>query len=192
MTAHLAALGVEPALRDGLIAAHAISAAAAFILGALLLARSGNHPVQSSLYVTALTLMAVFVTGAVILDWRSLSPATRGIFAALLALGAYTVWRGWQARKKLTAAGPSLPGALDDLGFTLITLFTGFVVILADDLGGPVWLVVALGVLAVATGRRLAHLVTARRLRRPDSPEVGSAASARDHRRAGAAISDRR
>ena len=93
MTAHLAALGVEPALRDGLIAAHAISGAAAFILGALLAARSGSHPVQSSLYVTALTLIALFVTGAVILDWHSLSPATRGIFTALLALAAYGVAR---------------------------------------------------------------------------------------------------
>jgi len=182
MTAHLAALG-EPALRNGLIAAHTISGAAAFVLGALVAVRRGSHPVQAWLYVTALTLMALLVTGAVILDWHALTPATRGIFAALLALAAYTVWRGWQARKKLTAAGPSLPGALDDLGFTLITLFTGFVVILAGDLGGPVWLVVALGILAVMAGRRLASLVAARRLRPQDLTEISSAAGTQVQRR---------
>jgi hypothetical protein len=179
MTPHLTALAAEPMLRNGLIAAHAISGAAAFLLGALLAVRRGRHPAQAWLYVSALALMALFVTGAVILDWSGLAPAIWGLFAALIALAAYTVWRGWQARKKLTAAGgPSLPGALDDLGFTLITLFTGFVVILAIDLGGPVWLVVALGILAVAAGRRLAGLVKARRLRPEDQPGNARAASA--------------
>jgi hypothetical protein len=61
----------------------------------------------------------------------------------VLTLATYTLWRGYQARIKLTTAGPAPPGALDDLSRTLITLFTGFVVILANNLGGPVWLVIA-------------------------------------------------
>jgi hypothetical protein len=165
MPAHLAALGPVPVLRTGLIAAHAISGAVAFILGTLLAVRRGRHPAQALGYLITLTLMALCVTGAVILGWPALTAVTRGIFTALLGLAAYTAWRAGQARSKLTAAGPSLPGALDDLSFTLITLFTGFVVILAGDLGGPVWLVVTLGILAVAAGRRLASLIKARRLR---------------------------
>jgi hypothetical protein len=164
MAAPLAVQDPLPVLRTALITAHAISGTAAFILGVLLAARRGHHPAQALGYLIALTLMALLVTGAVILDWPTLAPAIRGIFTALLTLATYTVWRGYQARTKLTAAGSSLPGALDDLSFTLITLFTGFVVILANDLGGPVWLVVTLGVLAVVVGRRLAGLIKARRL----------------------------
>jgi hypothetical protein len=162
-------------IRDALIAAHAISATAAFIFGAALALRRGTHPAQAVLYLIALTLMALFLTAAVILDWQAFTPAIRGLFTALLALAAYTVWRGYQARNRLTAATPALPGALDDLGFTLIVLFTGFVVILAGDLGGPVWLVVALGVLAVAAGRRLTSLVKARRLRLETGNTPGAA-----------------
>jgi hypothetical protein len=165
MAAQLAALGPEPALRDTLIAVHVVSGSAAFALGALLAVRRGHRPAQALLYVIALMLTVLFVTGAVILDWHGLTAATRGLFAALLALGFYMVWRGWQARSKLAAARPQLSGALDDLGFTLITLFTGFVVILAGDLGGPVWLVVILGIAAVAVGRRLTSLNKARRLK---------------------------
>ena len=88
------------------------------------------------------------------------------------------MWRGWQARSKLAAAHPRLPGALDDLGFTLITLFTGFVAILAGDLGGPVWLVVTLGIVAVATGRRLTRLNKARRLKPEDQPGHAAEGSA--------------
>jgi hypothetical protein len=168
MAAHLATLAPEP-LRTGLIAAHAASAVIAFTLGVGLAARRGRHPAQALSYLIALALMAVFVTTAVILDWHALTPAIRGIFTALLALAAYTVWRGYRARGKLAVGGASLPGALDDLGFTLIALFTAFVVVLANDLGGPVWLVVALGVLAVAVGRRLTGLIKARRLRQEDA-----------------------
>ena len=178
MAAQLAALGPEPALRNSLIAVHVVTGAAAFVLGTLLAVRRGRRPAQVLLYVIALTLTALFVTGAVILDWHGLTAATRGLFAALLVLAFYTVWRGWQARSKLAGARPRLPGALDDLGFTLITLFTGFVVILAGDLGGPVWLVVTLGIVAVATGRRLTSLNKARRLKPEDQPGHAAEGSA--------------
>lgn len=192
MAAQLAALGPEPALRNSLIAVHVISGAAAFVLGALLAVRRGHRPAQVLLYVITLALTALFVTGAVILDWHGLTAATRGLFAALLALAFYTVWRGWQARSKLAAAAPRLPGALDDLGFTLITLFTGFVVILAGDLGGPVWLVVTLGIVAVATGRRLTSLNKARRLKPEDQPGPAAEGSAQIRQGADASASRHR
>jgi hypothetical protein len=190
MAAHLTVLGPLSGLHIGLITAHAISGTVAFILGALLVARCGHHPAQALGYVIALTLMALLVTGAVILDWPVLTPAARGVFTALLALAAYTAWRGYRAQTKLTAAGPALPGALDDLSFTLITLFTGFVVILANDLGGPVWLAITLGILAVAAGRRLTSLIKARRLQAEDTntprssaPESRTRGPRRRHRR---------
>src|SRR5262245_33069723 len=135
MTTSLAALGAEPALRNVLIAAHAVSAAVAFLLGATVAVRRAARPGYARAYVIALLLMTVFVAGAVILDWHTLGTVTGGLFAALIALACYTVWRGWRAQARLGAAGAGLhpasdgvlSGAIDDLGFTLITLFTGFV-----------------------------------------------------------------
>jgi hypothetical protein len=151
-------------LHDALIAGHALGGVIAFALGTAVAARRGNHPAQALVYAASLTVMAVFLTAAVVLDWHGLSLAVQSLYAALVVLAGYTVWRGWRARNELAAARPSLPRALDDVGFTLITLFTGFVVVLVGDLGGPAWLVVLLGILAVATGRRLAGLAKARRL----------------------------
>jgi hypothetical protein len=171
MTADLAALGAEPVLRNTLIAAHASCAAAAFLLGAVLAVRRRTRLAQGWAYVIALMLMTLFVSGAVILDWNGLDPAIRGLFAALIALAGYTTWRGWRARARLgtlaprlPTAGPALACAIDDLGFTLITLFTGFVVILANQFGSPIWLMVVLGVFSVVTGRSLVTRVKARRL----------------------------
>lgn len=177
MTASLAALGTEPVLRNVLIFAHAVSAAVGFVLGGVLAVRRGTRPAQGWAYVITLMLMTLFVAGAVILDWQGLDRVIRGLFTALIALGGYTAWRGWRARAGLAAADPAVPGtpsptlasAIDDLGFTLITLFTGFVIILANDLGGPVWLMVLLGVFAVTAGRMLVSRIKARRLRLPAS-----------------------
>lgn len=149
-------------LHTSLIAGHAVSALAAFGLGALIAVRGGGHPAHSWLYAIALTLMTVFVASVVAVDWGTLAGALRGVFAALLALATYTTWRGWRARSRLRAGPASRTAALDDIGFTLITLFTGFVVILAQDLGGPVWLVVLAGIVAVVAGRRLVRAVTSR------------------------------
>lgn len=155
-------LSPEPTLHDSLIAAHAVSGVIAFALGVALALRRSPHPAQAMAYAIALTLMALFVTGAVILDWPSLAPAAQGLFTTLLALAAYTVWRGWKARNELTPRRHE-PGAVDDVGFTLITLFTGFVVILVNDLGGPAWLLAVLGILAILAGRRAVVLIKARR-----------------------------
>ena len=104
-------LSPDPMLHDGLIAAHALSAVIAFALGIALALRRSRHPGQAMAYALALTLMALFVTGAVILDWSSLAPAARGIFTALLALAAYAVWRGWRPGTSSPPAAVSKPGA---------------------------------------------------------------------------------
>jgi hypothetical protein len=72
----------------------------------------------------------------------------------LTVLAFYVGWRGWQAFQDLQRRGAGwTPSYLDDVGFTLIALFDGFVVIGALDLGAPVWLVVAIGVLGILVGR---------------------------------------
>lgn len=71
------ALSPEPMLHDGLIAAHALSGVIAFALGIALALRRSRHPAQAMAYALALALMALFVTGAVILDWPSLARPPR-------------------------------------------------------------------------------------------------------------------
>jgi hypothetical protein len=46
------------------------------------------------------------------------------------------------------------PRHVDDLGFILIALFDGFVIVAAIDLGAPVWIVIPLALLAVLVGHR--------------------------------------
>jgi hypothetical protein len=41
---------------------------------------------------------------------------------------------------------------VESLGFTLIALFDGFVIVSAIDLGAPIWLVLGIGVLGVLAG----------------------------------------
>lgn len=151
-------------LHVGLITAHVISAVTAFGLGVSLVARRGSHPVQARLYAVALTLMTLFVTGAVALDWDTLGGVVQALFVTLLALACYVTWRGWRARSRLSAGLASLGGALRDISFALVTLFTAFVVNLVHGLGGPLWLVLVSGILALAASWRVVRVITSRRL----------------------------
>ena len=102
-------------------------------------------------YVVTLGLMLLFLILAVSTDWRELDTVKRAIFLGLLVLGTYTTFRGWQAAREI---GPQMRrGAyVDDVGFTLIALFDGFVIVTAFDLGSPIWLVLVVGASGVVLG----------------------------------------
>ena len=51
---------------------------------------------------------------------------------------------------------------MEHVGFTLIALWDGFVIVLAIDLGAPGWLVLVLAVLGVVVGNRALHRAEAR------------------------------
>jgi hypothetical protein len=63
------------------------------------------------------------------------------------------VWRADQARRirPSDSAGPSAR-YVGHVGFTLISLFDAFTVVLVLDLGAPGWLVAAAGVLIAVAG----------------------------------------
>jgi hypothetical protein len=137
------------------IAAHAAGGIAAFASGCLAL-RPPPHGVPTTfrVYLGALWLMVLFLLLAVAVDWGTLTTGVRLLYVALAGLALYTGWRAWRAFQGLRrrAAG-WIDAYLDDIGFTLIALFDGFVPISARDLGAPVWLVVAIGVLGILIGR---------------------------------------
>ncbi|MFL6051853.1 MAG: hypothetical protein ACJ72W_02890 [Actinoallomurus sp.] len=101
-------------------------------------------------------------------EWGDLDAAERLMFVAFIALGLYMLWRAVQASqvrptRETADRGPSL-SYVAHIGFNLIALFDAFTVIVVLDLGGPVWLIVAIAVIVAAIGhsvrRRLErHLV---------------------------------
>ncbi|CAN5753976.1 hypothetical protein BH24ACT14_BH24ACT14_02400 [soil metagenome] len=114
-------------------------------------------------YFWSLIVMAVMLVGAVATGWPDQPLGTNVVFSALLVLAAFMVLRGLQARSMWRVApGQSSPRLLDFVGFTLISLFDGFVIVAVLTRGGPVWLGVAAGVLGVIVGRAAMHRVAAR------------------------------
>ncbi len=144
-------------LHATLIAVHALAGIVGFVLGCLILRplshREGTVIVFRA-YQAAILLMLTFLVLVVAVDWTELSGVTQGVYVALSLLGGYTAWRAWHAGiARATQSSNWQATYIEDIGFTLITLFVGFVIIAAIDLGAPAWAVGLVAVLGVATGR---------------------------------------
>jgi hypothetical protein len=136
---------------SALVSLHAVGGLLALVAGSLALRRPSNLDT----YFWSLVACIAFAVAAVAADWSALEAGSRGLFAALSALGALMVWRAAQARRIAASSRPQRsPRELDHLGFTLVALLDAFIVIGALDLGAPPWL---LGVVAVAVAA-IGHL----------------------------------
>jgi xanthosine utilization system XapX-like protein len=86
-------------------------------------------------------------------DWQSLSRSTQVVYGVLVLLALYTGVRGLEALGCLSRQRPEWRRAyIGHVGFTLISLFDGFVIVGALDLNAPGWLVAAVGVLGIVIG----------------------------------------
>jgi hypothetical protein len=141
-----------------LIALHTAFAVAAFIAGALLVFVP-RHAVKLwlvSLYTWSVVAMVVFVAAAIASHWPQLARVQRLSFLGLGGLGLYMIHRALRASRVLRLRQIGSRGAaVDDIGFTLISLFDGLVIVSAIDLGAPGWLVALAAVLGVALGTRI-------------------------------------
>ena len=132
-----------------LITLHATAGVIAFGTGCAALRRGGYF----TAYLWSLMAMVGFLALAVGVDWPTLSTPERGVFTAFIALGGYVVWRAEQARRLRRATDPVARARLTDhVGFGLVALFDGFVVILALDIGAPGWVATGAGIAGVAGG----------------------------------------
>ena len=153
-------------LHTTMIALHAAAGVAAFVAGCLALfppqAEQRAHQLFG-VYLVSLWLMIVFLLGAMAAHWQQLGTGEQLIFGGLLLLGLYMGWRALSARGLLRRRSEQwrLP-YMEHLGFTLIALWDGFVIVLAIDLGAPGWLVIVLAVLGVVVGNRALHWAEAR------------------------------
>lgn len=140
------------------IVLHSVAGLIAFAAGCLAMQRRKHFTV----YLWSLVGMLVFLVAALVADWPDLDALSRVLFSTLTALGGYMVWRAVQARRLLPSQSDAeLTRFIHHVGFTLISLFVGFVVIAVLDLGAPGWLAALVGAGSVAVGRSAIDYVEA-------------------------------
>jgi hypothetical protein len=134
---------------------HALSATGAFIFGAFLIFQDRDTHRQLRLgeaLVISLLLMEGFLVTAVLSNPAGLPIITLAIFGGLPILGVYMIFRAVQALSVLRGQKGNQLAVIDHAGFVLISLFDGFAIISAFDLGAPGWLLAVIAVSAVVVG----------------------------------------
>ena len=162
-------------LHTVLIALHATAGVVCFAAGVLCIPLQAPGSWRFRVYAGSLLAMLAFVAGSIAVGWADLDMTTRLIFTGLIGLGLYMVWRAGRAHARLRRQDQGWrPKYLDDVGFTLISLFDGFVIVGAIDLGMPVWLVVLAAVGGVAAGIQAMNKVKTRLVtQQPAAPQPG-------------------
>ena len=148
-------------LHTVLIYGHAVGGLVAFGLGCLVLRpRQQKESAVFRAYFVSLWVMVLLLALVVGADWAELPPVSRMTFGGLTLLALYTGLRGWQARRLLYNQTADWQGDyVSHVGFTLISLFDGFVIVGALDMNAPGWIVGAVGVLGVVVGISAINLV---------------------------------
>ena len=86
------------------------------------------------MYYGCLVAMLLFPGAAVAVAWPRRDTSARLIDLGLAVLGAYMLWRATHAGALLARQGSGRRGSfLDHIGFTLISLFDGFVIVEARE-----------------------------------------------------------
>jgi hypothetical protein len=151
-------IDIVNSLHDLLISVHAIAAGLCLLAGSIVL-YSREYRFDRGLfrfYLWSLGGMVVFLAMAMLTEWTVYSGTERVVFTGLLGLGIYMFHRGFNARTLLkTRADGWSEAFVRHIGFTLISLFEGFVIVSALNAQAPVWLVGAIAVVGIVVGRRM-------------------------------------
>jgi hypothetical protein len=143
------------AIHNVLIILHASAATICFFTGCLLVfvrAYTANQALFN-LYWWSLTGMAILLLGAIITRWTEYSNLERIIFPGLLVLAFYMLYRARSANLLLrTQQNDWKQGYIEHIGFTLISLFEGFIIVSGLNSGIPGWLVALLAILGILIG----------------------------------------
>jgi hypothetical protein len=150
-------------LHTVLIVLHATAGVAGFAAGLACIPLQAPGSWRFRAYAGSLLAMLAFVAGAIGVAWGGLGLTSRLVFSGLSGLGLYMAWRAYRAWARLRRRAPGgRAGYLDDLGFTLIALFDGFVIVATIDLGLPAWLVALIALGGIAGGVRAMKQVKTR------------------------------
>ena len=137
-----------------LITVHALAGVAAFFVGVAALQphQLRRRPWLLPLLAWLVAALVVSMVGAMAAHWTDLPGASQVTFSGLVGLGLYMFHRARRAPDAPVADGRLAARSVDDVGFLLISLFDGFVIVTGLDLGAPPWIVVPVAVLAVLVG----------------------------------------
>jgi uncharacterized membrane protein len=135
---------------------HAAAGVISFAAGIFLLSpkRAQKHPAIFTLYLLSLIGLIIFMIGAMISHWNDISMTEQITFSGLVILGVYMLYRAVMAKRLLSEGSKQYGKYMDAIGFTLISLFDGFIIVGAIDLKFPGWIVAACAIGAVIIGNR--------------------------------------
>lgn len=140
-------------VHDVLISVHSVAGVAAFVSGMCIVWNPLRRQRWFRLYASALGLLVVAMVAVIFVDWPWLNGPTRATYGGLSALGAYMLLRAWRALRAYQAQRVDWMDAyIGHVGFTLISLLVGFLIVGAIDLYVPGWLVGVVAVGGVAGG----------------------------------------
>ncbi|CAG0993693.1 hypothetical protein METP3_02809 [Methanosarcinales archaeon] len=152
-------------LRYIFITLHAASGIISFFAGLSLLFLTIHIANKKlfNLYFWSLTGLIIFLAGAIIAYWTYYTNSERIIFSSLFGLGIYMLYRARNARQLLMTQGSNWKhGYISHIGFTLISLFDGFIIVTVINSGGPGWLVALFAIVGVLVGNRAIALAQRR------------------------------
>jgi hypothetical protein len=143
-------------IHNVLITLHAASGGISFFAGCWLMfsPRHISNRWLFGLYRWFLVGLVVFLVGAMLVYWTEYSGAEQIIFTGLFGLGMYMLIRARSANQLLgTQPADWKHSYIENIGFTLISLFEGFIIVTVLNLGSPGWLVALFAILGILIGR---------------------------------------
>jgi hypothetical protein len=143
-------------IHNFLIILHAAAATISFFAGCFLILSARNPLTQRwfNLYWWTLAGMVILLAAAILVYWGEYSSTERVIFPGLFFLGLYMLHRARSANRLLSVQQNDWrQGYIEHIGFTLISLFEGFIIVSGLNSGLPVWLVALVAVVGVLLGR---------------------------------------
>jgi len=144
-----------------LIILHATAATLAFFAGCLLIFSPTYLSNQRlfNLYLWTLLAAILLLAGAIIVYWKEYSDVERIIFPGLLGLGLFMLFRAWGAGLVFATQQNNWKlGYVEHIGFTLVSLFEGFIIVSGLNAGIPRWLVALVAIVGLLASRWLISL----------------------------------
>jgi hypothetical protein len=145
-------------LHSSMIILHAASATLAFFAGCLLVISPTYMENRQifRVYWWALIGMAVLLGAAILVYWTQYSAIERIIFPGLFVLSIYMLYRAWTANRLLVSSRTDWSHHyIEAIGFTLISLFEGFMIVSGLNAGFPIWLIALIAITGLLVGRWL-------------------------------------
>lgn len=109
-------------------------------------------------FLVSLIALVVFMVSATASHWTEIDVTARVSFSGLALLGFYMIYRGVRARSKRTHIKQS-DGYIDDVGFVIIALFVGLLIVPLIRMEVQVWLAALAVGSVIFVGNRLLYLL---------------------------------